>query len=129
MATVKKTTKKKEEAQEAVLVNPEAKTTRGRKKTEVKEPAVKSIKIGQMDIVGQDDTKNIVRVGVDKNYPVLLVGDTGCGKTSIVKNIADEYKAKWVRFNLTGETTVDEFVGKYVLKNEETVWEDGILLS
>lgn len=81
------------------------------------------------DIQGHDDIKSLLRVAADKNLPVLLVGDTGTGKTSIVKGMADEYKKQYVRFNLTGETTVDEFVGKYTLQDSKTVWEDGILLQ
>lgn len=80
-------------------------------------------------ILGQDDTKILLEVAIKKDQPVLLVGDTGCGKTSIIRGMAKERGQKWIRFNMTGETTVDEFVGKYVLQNKQTVWEDGILLQ
>lgn len=81
------------------------------------------------EIIGQDDTKRLVRVAVEKNLPVLLIGDTGVGKTSIVKGIADKMKQEYIRYNLTGETTVDEFLGKYTLQNGQTEWQDGILLQ
>lgn len=80
-------------------------------------------------IVGQDEVKTQLEIAVKHNYPVLLVGDTGTGKTSIVREMAVDSKNNWVRFNLTGETTVDEFVGKYTLKNGNTEWVDGILLQ
>jgi MoxR-like ATPase len=81
------------------------------------------------EILGQDDIKKMLVIAAERNMPVMLVGDTGCGKTSIVKNVADDMGHDWVRFNLTGETTVDDFVGKYVLENKKTVWQDGILLQ
>lgn len=85
--------------------------------------------LGQHEILGHKKIQDQLKVAVKLNMPVLLVGDTGTGKTTIVKDLADQHEAQWIRFNLTGETTVDEFVGKYVLKNKETVWEDGILLQ
>lgn len=86
-------------------------------------------KLGKHDILGQSKIHKQLELAVELNMPVLIVGDTGTGKTTIVKSVADKVGAEWIRFNLTGETTVDEFVGKYVLLNQETVWEDGVLLT
>jgi MoxR-like ATPase len=81
------------------------------------------------EILGQNKIKNQLEIAAKLNIPVLLVGDTGTGKTTVIKELAEKYKQKWIRFNLTGDTTVDEFVGKYTLVNKQTVWEDGILLT
>lgn len=86
------------------------------------------VKLAMHDIIGQDKAKKHIKIAVQQDMPVLLVGDTGTGKTTIVKDLADQQNKKWVRFNLTGETSVDEFVGKYVLEGGETKWQDGILL-
>lgn len=80
-------------------------------------------------IVGQTDVKKMLAVAAKRNYPALLVAETGTGKTSIIQDLADQADKPWVRFNLTGDTTVDEFVGKYTLRAGETVWEDGILIQ
>lgn len=85
--------------------------------------------IEEHQIVGHDNIKEILSVGVDNNYPCLIIGDTGTGKTSIVREMAMEKGKHWTRYNLTGETTVDDFVGKYTLQGDKTVWEDGILLQ
>lgn len=79
-------------------------------------------------ILGQQTAKKHLEVAIERNLPVLLVGDTGTGKTTIVKDLADKHRKRVLRFSITGETTVDEFVGKYVLENGATVWQDGILL-
>lgn len=86
-------------------------------------------KLDALDILGQDKAKKLLEIAVKKDMPVLLVGDTGCGKTTIVKSLAKQKGKTYIRYNLTGETTVDEFVGKYTLHNEETVWEDGVLIK
>jgi MoxR-like ATPase len=59
--------------------------------------------------------------------PVLLVGHTGTGKTTIVRNLAKEQGKKLVRVSITGDTTVDDLVGKYELDNGNTEWHDGVL--
>jgi MoxR-like ATPase len=86
-------------------------------------------KIEEHEIVGQDYNQDILDVAIKRDLPVLLVGETGTGKTSLVREQAIKRKADWVRFNLTGETTVDEFVGKYELEGGKTIWRDGILLQ
>lgn len=80
-------------------------------------------------IYGQEKAMRMIKLAFDKNLPALLIGETGSGKTSMIQHSAEINKKTAVRFNLTGETTVDEFVGKYVLEEGETKWQDGILLT
>lgn len=65
--------------------------------------------------------------GIEENLPVLLVGDTGTGKTSAVRYLAKETNNSFRRLNLNGQTTVDEFVGKILVNEKGTYWTDGIL--
>lgn len=95
----------------------------------VKKVEVPSGKIEKHHIVGQDINKDILKKAITKDLPVLLIGDTGTGKTSIIREQALEQKKDIVRFSITGETTVDEFVGKYELEKGATVWKDGVLLD
>lgn len=80
-------------------------------------------------IYGNTKVKRHIKYAVEQDLPVLIVGETGTGKTTIVKDIAEKSNQQWIRFNLTGETTVDEFLGKYVLEDKQTKWEDGVLLN
>lgn len=82
-----------------------------------------------LQIIGQESNKKLLRLAAEKDMPVLLIGHTGTGKSSLVREQAIEHGASWVRFNLTGETTVDDFVGKYELEGGKTVWRDGVLLQ
>lgn len=85
--------------------------------------------LGANQILGQEHAVEMLQLAADADIPALLIGETGTGKTTLVKHLAEVNNKKWARFNLTGETTVDDFVGKFILKNEETVWQDGILLQ
>jgi midasin (ATPase involved in ribosome maturation) len=85
--------------------------------------------IGTHTIVGQEKAIELIGLAAELNEAALLIGETGTGKTTIIKNVADKHGREWVRFNLTGDTTVDEFVGKYTLQGGETVWQDGVLLT
>lgn len=80
-------------------------------------------------IVGQKKIYSMLELAADNDMPALIIGETGTGKTSIVQDIANCRSQAWIRFNLTGDTTVDEFVGKYTLAGGQTIWEDGILLQ
>lgn len=80
-------------------------------------------------IIGQSKVYNLLQLAADNNMGALIIGETGTGKTSIVQDIANTRNQPWTRFNLTGDTTVDDFVGKYTLLEGRTVWEDGILLQ
>ncbi len=80
-------------------------------------------------ILGQDKNKTILRKAIEDNLPVLLIGETGVGKTTLVSELAGESKTDLIRVNLTGQTSTDEFVGKWLIKDKATYWQDGILIQ
>lgn len=80
-------------------------------------------------IIGQDRNLNFLKHAIEHNVNTLLVGETGTGKTSMIRELAAHHKRQVVRFTLTGETTVDDFVGKYELEEQKTIWKDGVLLT
>ena len=66
---------------------------------------------------------------VSQNLPVLLVGETGVGKTLSVRHLAHMTNNGFRRVNLNGMTTVDEFVGKLMINEQGTYWVNGILVD
>lgn len=71
-----------------------------------------------------------LKQAIDSGLPVLLVGETGVGKTTVIREIARERNVELIRLNLTGQTGVDEFLGKYLVRGDghggtETYWVDG----
>ncbi|MDA0999449.1 MAG: MoxR family ATPase [bacterium] len=66
---------------------------------------------------------------VSENLPVLLIGETGVGKTLSVRHLAHMTHNGFRRVNLNGMTTVDEFVGKLMINEKGTYWVNGILIE
>lgn len=52
-----------------------------------------------------------VKILVENNIPVLLVGDTGSGKTSTIKDIAEDLNYKFYCVSMTRQTTLSSLLG------------------
>jgi len=68
-----------------------------------------------------------IALDIIENKKVLLTGHTGCGKTSVIQEIASQIGQGTLRVNLNAQTTVGDFVGLWTVKGGETVWIDGAL--
>lgn len=84
------------------------------------------------DVPYEDNKKTLeqVAVAISFNMPVLLVGETGTGKTSLVRHLAYRTGNAFVRVNHNGGTTVEDIVGRWIINaNGTTEWVDGILVE
>lgn len=81
------------------------------------------------NIVGNQHELETIAMGVKNNLPVLLIGDTGTGKTSFIRHLAFKTNNGFRRLNLNGSTTTDELVGHYVVdeKANGMRWVKGVL--
>jgi len=59
--------------------------------------------------------------------PVMLKGPTGCGKTRFLEHMAWRLARPLVTVACHEDLTASDLVGRYLLKGEETVWQDGPL--
>lgn len=82
-------------------------------------------------IIGNVKELETIALGVRDNLPVLLIGDTGTGKTSFIRYLAYQTNNGFRRLNLNGSTTADELVGHYVIDDKKSGmrWVDGVLLD
>lgn len=59
--------------------------------------------------------------------PIMLKGPTGCGKTRCVEHMAYRLKRPLVTVSCHEDLFAGDLIGRYLLKNDETVWVDGPL--
>ncbi|MDO8945257.1 MAG: AAA family ATPase, partial [Desulfobacterales bacterium] len=58
---------------------------------------------------------------------VMLKGPTGCGKTRFVEHMAWRLKRSLITVACHEDLFASDLVGRYLLKDDETVWMDGPL--
>jgi len=73
------------------------------------------------------DEAEYVSGSILHNDRVLLVGHTGCGKSSLVEQIAARLNHPLIRFNLHGETASSDFIGQHKVINGEMKYQYGVL--
>ncbi len=80
------------------------------------------------------DEVDIFLTAYEKRLPILLKGPTGCGKTRFVEHMAYKIfggrktsKMPLQTIACHEDLSATDMVGRYLLKGEETVWQDGPL--
>lgn len=61
--------------------------------------------------------------------PVMLKGPTGCGKTRFVEHMSWRLGRTLITVACHEDLTSSDLVGKYTLRADETVWQDGPLTT
>lgn len=69
----------------------------------------------------------IVENTIKSQSNIFLSGPTGCGKTTMLELLANKNDVSYTRMNLNGETTVDDFIGVWTLKDKKMEFADGVL--
>lgn len=57
--------------------------------------------------------------------PVILKGPTGCGKSRFVDAMAFDLDLPLITVACNEDTSATDLVGRYLIKGNETVWQDG----
>ncbi|MCF7853501.1 MAG: CbbQ/NirQ/NorQ/GpvN family protein [Candidatus Pacebacteria bacterium] len=93
----------------------------------------------QPDIVRQflvEEPPHYVEVAQEKEFflgsfrqqlPLLMKGPTGCGKTRFVERMAYELSLPLITVSCHEDLSAADLVGRYLFKDNQTVWEDGPL--
>jgi len=82
-----------------------------------------------MKLIGLEKEKHAILLGVTNNFPVLLIGETGIGKTYTLQHVAQEEKKRIIRLSLNGEIGINELLGKWLIRNGSTYWQEGVLVE
>ncbi len=84
------------------------------------------------EIVFEDNKKILEQIGIAISWgmPILLIGETGTGKTSLVRHLAFNTHNAFVRVNHNGGTTIEDIMGRWTINEKgQTAWVDGILIE
>jgi len=77
--------------------------------------------------IDHGDILKTLAIAIRDNLPVLLIGESGTGKTSAIRYLANQTGNGLRRVNLNGGTTADELVGRLLINDKGTYWVDGVL--
>lgn len=77
--------------------------------------------------IDHGDIMKTLAIAIRDNLPVLMIGESGTGKTSAIRYLASKTNNGLRRVNLNGGTTADELVGRLLINDKGTYWVDGVL--
>ena len=77
--------------------------------------------------VQQDNEETLFRAAFDSQIPIILKGPTGCGKTRFVEYMAWRMDLPLITVSCHEDLTSADLVGRFLFKDDETVWQDGPL--
>ncbi len=77
--------------------------------------------------IPQNREEEVFRYAHSSKIPLILKGPTGCGKTRFVEHMAFELGLPLVTVSCHEDLTAPDLVGRFLLRDEQTVWQDGPL--
>ncbi len=72
---------------------------------------------------------DVFKLGFKSRLPIMLKGPTGCGKTRFVEHMAYKLRLPLITVACHEDMTAGDLVGRYLFKDEQTVWVDGPLTT
>ena len=75
----------------------------------------------------QADEEDVFTAACRRRLPVLLKGPTGCGKSRFVRHMAARLGRALYTVACHDDLSASDLLGRFLIKGEETVWQDGPL--
>lgn len=69
--------------------------------------------------------KKIFMGAFERKLPVLLKGPTGSGKSRFVESMAHQLGREMIKVSCNEDTSSSDLLGRFLLKGNETLWQDG----
>jgi len=70
----------------------------------------------------------VIRDASENRENILIVGPSGCGKTSLIRNVCSYTNRGLIRVNFSKRISAEDLVGRWTVKDNQTVWVDGLLV-
>ena len=77
--------------------------------------------------ISQDNEEMVFRSAFKAKIPIILKGPTGCGKTRFIEHMAYSLELPLVTVSCHEDLTASDLIGRYLFKDDQTVWQDGPL--
>ena len=77
--------------------------------------------------LAQDNEEEAFAAAFHSHIPLIIKGPTGCGKTRFVEHMAYTLDLPLITVSCHEDLTAADLVGRFLLKDEQTVWQDGPL--
>ena len=75
------------------------------------------------------DEIEVFEAAYKNHLPILLKGPTGCGKTRFMEHMAWRLDRPLITVSCHDDLTASDLVGRFLVKDSETVWVDGPLAT
>ena len=77
--------------------------------------------------ISQADEEQTFQAAFHSRIPVIIKGPTGCGKTRFIEYMAHRLSLPLITVSCHEDLTASDLVGRYLWKDDETLWQDGPL--
>ncbi|MGC9350140.1 MAG: CbbQ/NirQ/NorQ/GpvN family protein [Anaerolineae bacterium] len=77
--------------------------------------------------IPQQDEESVFSAAFRAHIPVIIKGPTGCGKTRFVEHMAYTLDLPLITVACHEDLTAADLVGRFLFKDDETIWHDGPL--
>jgi nitric oxide reductase NorQ protein len=77
--------------------------------------------------IPQSNEEQVFAAAFRARIPLILKGPTGCGKTRFVEYMAHTLDVPLITVSCHEDLTAADLVGRFLFRNNETVWQDGPL--
>jgi len=77
--------------------------------------------------VPQSNEIEVFKAAFESKIPLIVKGPTGCGKTRFIEYMAYLLKLPLITVSCHEDLTATDLIGRYLFKEDETIWQDGPL--
>ncbi|OFZ30682.1 MAG: AAA family ATPase [Bdellovibrionales bacterium RIFCSPHIGHO2_01_FULL_40_29] len=67
----------------------------------------------------------VFKLCYDQKLPLMIKGPTGCGKSQFVSAMSERLNRPLIKVSCNEDTTAADLVGRFLIKNRDTIWQDG----
>ena len=83
--------------------------------------------LSKPNYIPQNDEEQVFTAAFHSRIPLIVKGPTGCGKTRFIETMAHTLDLPLITVACHEDLTAADLVGRFLFKDDETIWRDGPL--